>query len=134
MEQVVVSASIAVHHLHVLCIRIHVYVAMAFALVHVHITITCIIILYNCTVSGEANFAMKHTGLTIGGFTQPSVAKNLIDNQSNVEKGLCQRFLWILPRPTTVSFEKLEQVDKDFFTAIGTSLFVIKVKYYNYKE
>ena len=23
------------------------------------------------TVSGEANFAMSHTGLTIGGFTQP---------------------------------------------------------------
>ena len=79
-----------------------------------------IFIIYTCTVSGEANFAMKHTGLTIGGFTQPSVARNLIDNQSNVEKGLCQRFLWILPRPTTVSFEKLEQVDKDFFTAIGT--------------
>ena len=83
--------------------------------VHVDITIK----LSNNPVSGEANFAMKHTGLTIGGFTQPSVARNLIENQSNVEKGLCQRFLWILPQPTTVSFEKLEQVDKSFFIAIG---------------
>ena len=32
------------------------------------------------TVSGEANFVMNHTGLTAGGFTQPSVARNLIGN------------------------------------------------------
>ena len=65
---------------------------------------------------------MKYTELTIGGFTRPTVARNLIENQSNVEKGLCQRFLWTLPQPTTVSFEKLEQVDKTFFTAIGMSV------------
>ena len=31
------------------------------------------------TVSGEANFAMSSTRLTVGGFTQPGVARNLID-------------------------------------------------------
>ena len=40
-------------------------------------------------VSGEANFAMHHTGLTVGGFIQPSIARNLIEILSNDEKGLC---------------------------------------------
>ena len=35
---------------------------------------------------------MQHTGLTVGGFTQPIVARNILENQANVEKGLCQRF------------------------------------------
>ena len=55
-------------------------------------------------VSGEANFSMPHTGLTIGGFTQPIVACNLLENQVNVEKGLCQRFLWIAPQTNYYSF------------------------------
>ena len=45
-------------------------------------------------VSGEANFTIHHIGLTVGGFTQPSVARNILEHQANVEKGLCQRFLW----------------------------------------
>ena len=35
-------------------------------------------------VSGETNFAMHHTGLTVGGFIQPSIARNLIEILSNV--------------------------------------------------
>lgn len=70
-------------------------------------------------MSGDANFAMDHTGLTIGGFTQPSVARNLIEITANVEKGLCQRFLWLVPKPTPVSFEQLQQVDKEFSASIG---------------
>lgn len=51
-------------------------------------------ILCNHPVSGEANFAIKHTGLTVGGFMQPSVTTkiNLIENQLNMEKGLCQNY------------------------------------------
>ena len=71
-------------------------------------------------VSGEANFAMHHTGLTVGGFIQPSIARNLIEILSNVEKCLCQRFLWLVPQPTAVSFEKLQKVDQEFSTSIGT--------------
>lgn len=70
-------------------------------------------------MSGDANFTMKHTGLTIGGFTQPVVARNLIEIQANVEKGLCQRFLWIAPQPATVSFNELQRVDEEFSTALG---------------
>lgn len=62
---------------------------------------------------------MKHTSLTVGGFTQPSVARNLIEISANVEKGLCQRFLWVVPRPTPVSFEELGQVERDFSTALS---------------
>ena len=62
---------------------------------------------------------MGHTGLTVGGFTQPSVVKTIISNPSNSDKGLCQRFLWLVPKPVAVSFEQLQQVNKDFCTSIG---------------
>ena len=62
---------------------------------------------------------MSYTGLTVGGFIQPSIARNLIEIPSNVEKGLCQRFLWLVPKPTVVSFDRLQKVDKDFTTSIG---------------
>jgi hypothetical protein len=70
-------------------------------------------------VSGEANFTMHHTGLTVGGFTQPSVARSLIEHQPNMEKGLCQRFLWLVPKPNPVRFNDLECVDQSFSTAIS---------------
>lgn len=76
-------------------------------------------IILSFAVSGEANFTMDHPGLTIGGFIQPSVAKSLVEVQANVEKGLCQRFLWIVPKPAAVPFSKLQQVDKDFSATIG---------------
>lgn len=72
-------------------------------------------------VSGDANFAMTHTGLTIGGFTQPSVARSLIEIPANVEKGLCQRLLWVVPKPAGVHFKLLEKVDQDFTVSIGKS-------------
>lgn len=71
------------------------------------------------SVSGDANFSMKHTGLTIGGFTQPFVARNLIDVQANVEKGLCQRFLWLVPEPNLVTYEQMCKADTEFTTGIG---------------
>ena len=43
---------------------------------------------YKYVVSGDANFNMMGTRLTIGGFTQPGVARNIIDMPSNAEKGL----------------------------------------------
>lgn len=70
-------------------------------------------------VSGEANFSMSHTGLTVGGFMQPSVARNLIEVQANIEKGLCQRFLWLVPEPNTVAFADLQQVNSEFSTSMG---------------
>ncbi len=65
---------------------------------------------------------MHHTGLTLGGFTQPCVARNMLENPANVEKGLCQRFLWLVPEPTTVDFKDLQCVDSAFTTAIGKAM------------
>ena len=62
---------------------------------------------------------MNHMGLTLGGFTQPSVARNMLEHPSNVEKGLCQRFLWLVPEPATIALEHLQCVDGTFTTAIG---------------
>ena len=62
---------------------------------------------------------MNHTGMTIGGFIQPSVARALIEQQSNVEKGLCQRFLWLVPKPSLVKFEQLQQANPHFVTSLG---------------
>ena len=53
---------------------------------------------------------MDTTNLTLGGFTQPGVARSLIELPSNAEKGLSQRFLWIFPQPKYADFETLEPV------------------------
>ena len=62
---------------------------------------------------------MEHTSLTIGGFTQPSVARNLIEMPTNAEKGLSQRFLWFFPKPCYNKFDELEPVDEDFSDDVG---------------
>ena len=63
---------------------------------------------------------MKQTGLTLGGFIQPSIARNLLEQPANVEKGLCQRFLWFVAKPTSVPFDDLEKVNRDFSASVGT--------------
>ena len=73
----------------------------------------------NLIVSGEANFFMEHTGLTVGGFTQPNIAKGLIESQSNIGKGVCQRFLWIFPKPHPTKFNDLKPTDESFSNEIG---------------
>lgn len=62
---------------------------------------------------------MHRTGLTMGGFTQPSVARGLIEHPPNVEKGLCQRFLRLAPQPTPTKFNELQCVDQSFIAEIG---------------
>lgn len=71
------------------------------------------------TVSGDANFDMDRTALTVGGFTQPIVAKSLIELPASVEKGLTQRFLWLSPKPSFAKFETLEMVHEGFCTYLG---------------
>ena len=72
------------------------------------------------TVTGDANFAMQSTSLTVGGFNQPSVARSLIELPGNAEKGLSQRFLWIFPKPVYGQFETLEPINKNFTDKLGT--------------
>ncbi len=75
--------------------------------------------LYLILVTGDANFCMDSTNLTLGGFTQPGVARSLIELPSNAEKGLSQRFLWIFPQPKYADFETLEPVDSIFCDKLG---------------
>lgn len=71
------------------------------------------------SVSGDANFSMKRTALTVGGFTQPQSAKALIELPSSLEKGLTQRILWMFPQPCFSDIEKFEIVDVKFQDYIG---------------
>lgn len=70
-------------------------------------------------VSGEANFNMLVTGLTVAGFTQPTVARTLLEMPPAIEKGLVQRFLWIIPKPSFAPFSSLESANKDFTDYLG---------------
>lgn len=70
-------------------------------------------------VTGDANFSMKSTSLTVGGFNQPGFARFLIELPGNAEKGLSQRFLWFFPRPVYSHFATLEPVKKEFTEKIG---------------
>ena len=75
-------------------------------------------------VTGNANYCMERTALTVGGFTQPNVAKALIENSSSVEKGLTQRFLCLFLTPSYVKFETLETIEEQFSDYLGnTSIF-----------
>ncbi len=76
-------------------------------------------------VTGEANFTMATTSLVVGGFNQPSVARNLIELPGNAEKGLSQRFLWLFPKPVYSKFETLEPVDKELTEKIGIQLLLL---------
>ena len=69
---------------------------------------------------------MSSTRLTIGGFTQPGVARNLIEMPSNSEKGLSHRFIWIFPKPLYGKFASLENVNKKFSLHIGKLLHACK--------
>ena len=57
--------------------------------------------------------------LTVGGFTQPSVARALIEQPSNSEKGLYSRFLWLFPNVRYGNFDDLGQVDPDYISKIS---------------
>ena len=76
-------------------------------------------------VSGEANFEMDTTGLTVGGFTQPIRARNMLENPVNVEKGLPQRFLWFVPQPNPIPFDQLAKVDQEFSSSVGKTVTVL---------
>ena len=60
--------------------------------------------------------------LTVGGFTQPSVARALIEQPSNSEKGLSSCFLRLFPNVIYGNFDDLGQVDPDFISKISMSL------------
>ena len=79
---------------------------------------------YNFLVSGDANFSIKRTSLTVGGFNQPYVARSLIELPGNAEKGLSQRFLWMFPKPVYAHFDTMEPSDDTFLEKIGRKIFI----------
>lgn len=83
-------------------------------------------IIISFIVSGDANFSMERTALTVGGFTQPSVARALIELPASIEKGLSQRFLWIFPKPSFAKFDSLELVEEKFSVYLGKRVLGLK--------
>ena len=77
------------------------------------------------TVTGDANFSMETTSFTVGGFSQPTVARSLIEQARSTEIGLTQRFLWVFPRPAYSRFHSLEAVDSQFTDYIGKQCLAI---------
>lgn len=73
-------------------------------------------------VTGQANFHMEQTALSVGGFTQPSVARTLIEQQSSAERGFCQRFLWIFPKPKFAKLKSLAPVEEKYSKSLGEFL------------
>ena len=73
---------------------------------------------------------MDFTSLTVGGFTQPSTATNIMVVPGNAEKGLSQRFLWICPKPEFLDYDTLGTVDKAFYDKIGKSMCNQSLKIY----
>ena len=65
---------------------------------------------------------MKKTALTVGGFTQPNVAKSLIESPQAIEKGLVQRFLWLFPNPSYSDFASLQKANQNFVEYLGMSI------------
>ena len=92
------------------------------------ITVRTLSICYFFSVSGEANFSLQRTGMTLGGFIQPGISRAIVEQPANVEKGLCQRFLWLVPQPCFDQFDQLQRVDEGFISSIGKDiLFCIDV-------
>ena len=71
------------------------------------------------SVTGEANFTMDATYLTVGGFCQPTVARALIEQSGSAEIGLSQRFMWLFPQPAYSRFHTLESVNEEFTESLG---------------
>ena len=65
------------------------------------------------------------TRLTVGGFTQPGVARSLIEIPSNSEKGFSHRFLWLFPNPLYKRFATLGEVNNEFIQKISELQFCI---------
>lgn len=67
-------------------------------------------------MTGEVNFSMPSTSLTVGGFNQPLFSRTVTETP---EKGVSQTFLWLIPKPVYSKFDSLQPTDKDFVENIG---------------
>ena len=74
------------------------------------------------TVTGDANFSMESTCLTVRGFSQPCVARTLIEQPDGAGIGLSQHFLWLFPKPSYARYKTLEAVDEQFSHSLGKNV------------
>ena len=72
-----------------------------------------------CIVTGQANFSMERTSLVVGGFTQPTVARGIIEGQAGAQRGFSQRFLWIFPKPVFGHLETITGDDQEESKIMG---------------
>ena len=43
-----------------------------------------------------------------------------------MEKGLCQRLLWCVPKPSATPFEELEKVYRNFSASLGNIMYMYR--------
>ena len=60
--------------------------------------------------------------MTLGGFIQPGISRTIVEQPANVEKGLCQRFLWLISQPCFDPFDQLQHVNEEFISSIGKKI------------
>lgn len=65
---------------------------------------------------------MERTSLTVGGFTQPAVARTIIEAQSGAQRGFCQRFMWIFPKPVFPHLKTLSDDDEKECESLGKGI------------
>ena len=118
---------------YVLCIQIYICILQLLyhellLILSINVVNMCLCNIHFCLyiVTGDANFSMESTSLTIGGFSQPSVARALIEQSGSTEIGLAQRILWIFPQPTYSRFSTLKPVDKTFTENLGKCILLCK--------
>ena len=73
-------------------------------------------------VSGDTNFSMDVTALTIGGFTQPMVARNLIELQASVEKDCPQDSCGYSPNRSMLNLRHWRKLMSGFTHSLGISV------------
>lgn len=61
---------------------------------------------------------MTSTQLMVGGLTQPTVSRGLIEIPASAEKGLLNHFSRLFPKPLYGSLSSLGIVDQDFIEKI----------------
>ena len=72
-----------------------------------------------CIVTGQANVSVERTSLVVGGFTQPTVARGIIEGQAGAQRGFSQRFLWIFPKPVFGHLETITGDDQEESKIMG---------------
>ena len=62
---------------------------------------------------------MERTSLAIGGFTQPGVARSIIEPHIGGERGFSQRFLWVFPKPVFGHLNTLSDDEQETCQSLG---------------